>query len=61
MKSLIIRRATKKDSKQLVLLVNALAGYEKLKRPSRAACARLLRDAFSKRKRIDVYLAFVDK
>ena len=61
MKSPIIRRATKKDGKQLLSLVNALADYEKLKRPSRAACARLLRDAFGKRKRIDVYLAFVDK
>ena len=61
MKSTAIRRATKKDGKQLLTLVNALADYEKLKRPTRAACARLLRDTFGKRKRIDVFLAFAGK
>ena len=59
MKSIVIRRAIKKDGKQFLALVNALADYEKLKRPTRTACARLLRDAFGKQKRFDVFLAFV--
>ncbi|MBI3194060.1 MAG: GNAT family N-acetyltransferase [Ignavibacteriae bacterium] len=55
-----IRPATKKDSKTFLSLINALADYEKLKRPTRSAKQRLLEDAFGKRKRFDAFLAFVN-
>ncbi len=55
-----IRPATKKDSKVFLSLINALADYEKLKRPTPAAKKRLLEDGFGKRKRFDSFLAFVD-
>jgi len=61
MKSIIVRPAARKDGKQFLALVNALADYEKLKRPSRSARTRLLRDAFGKRKRFEALLAFVDR
>jgi GNAT superfamily N-acetyltransferase len=61
MKSIIVRPAGRKDGKQFLELVDALADYEKLKRPSRSARARLLRDAFGKRKRFEALIAFVDR
>jgi GNAT superfamily N-acetyltransferase len=60
MSSVIIRLAKRNDGKQLLALINALADFEKLKRPTPAARKRLLRDAFGKRKRFDAFLAFVD-
>jgi GNAT superfamily N-acetyltransferase len=60
MSKVIIRAAKKKDGKQLLHLINALADFEKLKRPTVTARKRLLRDAFGKRKRFDAYLAFLD-
>jgi GNAT superfamily N-acetyltransferase len=60
-KSIKIRPAKKNDDKMLLTLINALADYEKLKRPNRAACARLLRDAFGRKKRINVLFAFDGK
>ena len=60
MKSFTLRNATKKDSASLLRLIDALADYEKLKRPSPAARKRLIRDAFGKEKRFHVFLAFVD-
>lgn len=53
-----IRSATKRDGKTLLRLINALADYEKLARPDTAAQARLYRDAFGKKKRFLVFLAF---
>jgi GNAT superfamily N-acetyltransferase len=41
-------------------LIDALADYEKLARPSRAARARLLADAFGPRQRFEAYLALID-
>ena len=41
------------------MLVDALADYEKLRRPGRSARVRLIRDGFSKRRRFDPYLVFV--
>ena len=41
-------------------LVDALADFEKLKRPTKAARARLVRGGFSKRRRYDPFLAFLD-
>lgn len=61
MKSIIIRPAGRKDGKQFLALIDALADYEKLKRPSRSARARLLRDAFGKRNRFETLIAFVDR
>jgi GNAT superfamily N-acetyltransferase len=58
--NITIRRAKKNDSKTFLTLVEALADYEKLKRPTRAAKQRLIDDAFGKRKRIDAFLAFAD-
>jgi GNAT superfamily N-acetyltransferase len=39
-------------------LINALADYEKLKRPNAGARSRLLRDAFGTQKRFDAFLAW---
>ena len=56
---LTLRPLTKKDGGAFLALIDALADFEKLKRPNRAARSRLLRDGFGKRKRFDAYLAFV--
>jgi GNAT superfamily N-acetyltransferase len=58
MNRLTIRYALKKDGPIFLSLIDALADFEKLKRPTRAARTRLLRDAFGKRKRFDALLAF---
>ena len=60
MSRLHIRRAEKKDGKTLLSLINALADYEKLARPNKAAQTRLLRDAFGKSRRFETFLAFGD-
>lgn len=52
-----IRHAEPADGSMVISLVNALADYEKLVRPDREACRRLLHDAFGERKRIDIFLA----
>jgi GNAT superfamily N-acetyltransferase len=57
---LSIKPLTKKFSREFLSLIDALADFEKLKRPSRTARARLLRDAFGRNKRFDAFLAFVD-
>lgn len=56
---LVIRKARPSDAKTLLSLINALADFEKLKRPSTAARRRLIRDAFGRRKRYDAFLAFL--
>lgn len=58
--SLIIRKIRKGDEKDFLNLVNALADYEKLKRPDSEAAKRLIRDGFGRRKRFDAFLAFLD-
>lgn len=60
MPQFVIRRATRRNGKALLLLIDALADYEKLVRPSPAARKRLLNDALGSRRRIRVFLAFVD-
>lgn len=57
MNLLTIRPATRKDGKALLSLINALADFEKLKRPTPVARKRLLRDAFGKKKRFETMLA----
>jgi GNAT superfamily N-acetyltransferase len=56
--SIQIRRAKRADGTTFLSLINALADYEKLKRPDAAARSRLLRDAFGTHKRFDAYLAW---
>ena len=56
----IIRRATRRDGKEFLSLINALADFEKLRRPTTAAQARLLRDAVGTKRRFDAYLACVN-
>lgn len=53
-----IRRLTRSRTGEFLALINALADFEKLKRPTPAARKRLLRDAFGARRRFDAYLAF---
>src|SRR6516162_8765221 len=55
----VVRFSRKGDGNALLTLVNALADFEKLRRPSRAARARLMKDGFGKRKRFDSLLALV--
>ncbi len=57
---IVIRPAIRSDSEILLHLIDALADYEKLPKPDAAARERLLRDAFSERKRIEVFLAEVE-
>ena len=57
---MVIRRATKEDGKELLALINALADFEKLRRPNLQARKRLLRDAFGKRKRFTSFLAEIN-
>jgi GNAT superfamily N-acetyltransferase len=52
-----IRPAAAADAETFLALVDALADYEKLARPSAGARERLVADAFGERRRIDVYLA----
>jgi GNAT superfamily N-acetyltransferase len=60
MKKIIITALTKRHCGTFLSLIDALADFEKLKRPSAAARKRLLRDALGSRKRFDAYLTFVD-
>lgn len=55
-----IRPASAGDADAFLALVDALADYEKLDRPTPEARERLLRDAFGPAPRIRVHLAEVD-
>jgi len=55
-----IRPATLADGDTFLALVDALADYEKLDRPSPEAHGRLLADAFGERPRITVFLGELD-
>jgi GNAT superfamily N-acetyltransferase len=55
--TIIIRKIKKSDGRALLGLIDALADFEKLKRPSRPARNRLLRDAFGINRRFDTFLA----
>jgi GNAT superfamily N-acetyltransferase len=56
----VIRPATPADGETFLSLVDALADYEKLDRPTPDARRRLLADAFGERQRIQVYIAELD-
>ena len=57
---LLIRQGRKTDGRALLSLIDALANFEKLKKPNEAARARLLQDTFGKNKRYDTFLAFLN-
>jgi GNAT superfamily N-acetyltransferase len=56
----VIRRAVEQDAPAVQALVDALADYEKLARPDQQARARLVRDLFGPRPRVECHLAFMD-
>ena len=56
----VVRRAIDADVQAIWTLVDALADYEKLERPTADARARLARDLFGERSRLDCWLAFLD-
>ena len=55
-----IRPATPADADTFLTLVDALADYEKLHRPTPEARGRLVADAFGPRQRISVFLGELD-
>lgn len=56
----VVRRAVPDDAGAILTLVDALADYEKLARPTEAARQRLVRDLFGPKPRIECWLAFLD-
>lgn len=56
----VVRKAVASDEPAILALVDALADYEKLDRPSPEARGRLIRDLFGSKPRIDCFLAFMD-
>ncbi len=61
MTGVTIHPLDRKHGKDFLSLVDALADYEHLKRPDRAARVRLLKDASGRNKRFDAFLAFADE
>jgi GNAT superfamily N-acetyltransferase len=55
-----VRKIQPADAETLLTLIDALAEYEKLDPPDEAAKARLIRDLFSERPRVESFLAFVE-
>ncbi len=58
-RQITIRKVRRSDGKNFLSLIDALADFEKLRRPSRAARQRLIGDAFGARRRFDAYLALL--
>lgn len=56
----VIRKAVASDEPAIHALVDALADYEKLERPSSEARMRLIQDLFGPKPRIECFLAFMD-
>lgn len=56
----VVRKAIASDEPAILALVDALADYEKLERPSSEARGRLIQDLFGPKPRIDCFLAFMD-
>jgi GNAT superfamily N-acetyltransferase len=52
-----IRPLTKKDAKSFLSLIDALADYEKLKRPGAASGRRLVRDGIGPKRKFETLLA----
>jgi GNAT superfamily N-acetyltransferase len=58
--SIEVTVACEADGAEFLELVDALADYEELPRPTDDARERLLRDAFSERRRFDLFIARTD-
>jgi len=56
----VVRKAVASDEPAILALVDSLADYEKLDRPSADAKKRLIADLFGPKPRIDCLLAFMD-
>jgi GNAT superfamily N-acetyltransferase len=56
----VVRRAVPGDAQAILTLVDALADYEKLPRPTVDARERLVRDLFGPKPRVECWLAFLD-
>ena len=56
-----VRKAVPSDADAILLLVDALADYEKLTRPDSDAKKRLISDMFSERPRINAFLGEYDR
>ena len=56
----VVRRAVRDDARAILTLVDALADFEKLERPTPAARERLINDLFGPKPRLDCWLAFLD-
>ncbi|MBI5474012.1 MAG: GNAT family N-acetyltransferase [Ignavibacteriae bacterium] len=52
----LIRKATPSDAPTVLALIDALADYEKLERPSSDAKQRLINDIFGAKPRVEVFL-----
>jgi len=57
LKKIKIRKAKKSDKKNILRLVNELAGFENLSPPDKKAQGRLIRDAFSSNPPYNILLA----
>ncbi len=57
----VVRKARLPEGRAFLSLVNALADYERLARPDKAARARLLRDGFGRKKKFEAFLAWDGK
>lgn len=55
-----VRKAVASDEPAILALVDALADYERLPRPTTEARGRLITDLFGARPRIECFLAFMD-
>lgn len=53
----VIRRAAKRDSKGIIDLLVSLANYEHLEPPDSASRKRIIRDLFSKKKILELFIA----
>lgn len=56
----VVRRAVPDDAQAILTLVDALADYEKLARPTPDARERLIRDLFGPKPRLECWLVFLD-
>jgi GNAT superfamily N-acetyltransferase len=56
----VVRKAVREDEPAILALVDALADYEKLPRPSSDARNRLIHDLFGPKPRIECFLVFMD-
>ncbi|MDZ4801077.1 MAG: GNAT family N-acetyltransferase [Bryobacteraceae bacterium] len=56
----VVRKAVRSDAQAIHTLVDALADYEKLERPTVEARARIVEDLFGPKPRLECWLAFLD-